>query len=250
MTTLAVRNLSKSFGGVHAVRDLSFSVAAGERLALIGPNGAGKTTCFNLIDGQLRPDAGEILLDGRRIQGMAPRALCRLGIGRSFQVAAVFGSMTVRENVQVALLARERRLGSVFFSASEAFAEEAQSQLDRVGMAGQSHRPCAELAYGDLKRVELAVALAGRPRLLLMDEPTAGMAAPERRALMELVERIARERNLSVLFTEHDMDVVFRHADRVVVLAEGALLAEGAPADVRADARVRAAYLGEDGGDA
>jgi ABC-type branched-subunit amino acid transport system ATPase component len=250
MTTLAVRNLSKSFGGVRAVCDLSFSVAAGERLALIGPNGAGKTTCFNLIDGQLQPDAGEILLDGRRIQGMAPRALCRLGIGRSFQVAAVFGSMTVRENVQVALLARERRLGSVFSSASEAFSEEALCQLEGVGMADQSRRPCAELAYGDLKRVELAVALAGRPRLLLMDEPTAGMAAQERRALMELVERIARERNLSVLFTEHDMDVVFRHADRVLVLAEGALLAQGAPADVRADARVRAAYLGEDGGDA
>ena len=250
MSTLAVRNLSKSFGGVRAVLDLSFSVAAGERLALIGPNGAGKTTCFNLIDGQLRPDAGEILFDGRRIQGMAPRALCRLGIGRSFQVAAVFGSMTVRENVQVALLARERRLGSVFSSASEAFADEAQSQLAGVGMADQSHRPCAELAYGDLKRVELAVALAGRPRLLLMDEPTAGMAAPERRTLMALVERIARERNLGVLFTEHDMDVVFRHADRVVVLTEGALLAQGTPADVRADARVRAAYLGEESGDA
>jgi len=250
VTTLAVRNLSKSFGGVHAVRDLSFSVAAGERLAMIGPNGAGKTTCFNLIDGQLRPDAGEILLDGRRIHGMAPRALCRLGIGRSFQVAAVFGSMTVRENVQVALLARERRLGSVLSPASEVFSAEALSQLEGVGMAEQSHRSCAELAYGDLKRVELAVALAGRPRLLLMDEPTAGMAAPERRALMELVERIARERNLSVLFTEHDMDVVFRHADRVIVLAEGKLLAQGAPAEVRADARVRAAYLGEDGGDA
>jgi len=250
MTTLAVRNLSKSFGGVQAVRSLSFSVAAGERLAMIGPNGAGKTTCFNLIDGQLRPDAGEILLEGRRVHGMAPRALCRLGIGRSFQVTAVFGSMTVRQNVQVALLARERRLGSVLSSALRAFSEEAQDQLEKVGMAEQADRPCAELAYGDLKRVELAVALAGRPRLLLMDEPTAGMASAERRALMELVDRIAREGNLSVLFTEHDVDVVFRHADRVIVLAQGELLAQGAPADVRADARVRAVYLGEDGGNA
>ena len=238
MTTLSVRKLSKSFGGVHAVRDLSFSVAAGERLAMIGPNGAGKTTCFNLVNGQLKPDAGDILLDERSIRGKGPRELCRLGVGRSFQVAAVFGSMTVRENLQVAIHSRIGKQGA------------AEELLAQTGIAELAGRQCAELAYGDLKRVELAVALAGRPRLLLMDEPTAGMAPPERQALMNLVAGISRQQGISILFTEHDMDVVFRYADRVLVLAEGELIAQGSPSEVRADQRVRNVYLGEDDGDA
>lgn len=246
MNTLAVRNLSKSFGGVRAVQDLSFSLAAGEMLAMIGPNGAGKTTCFNLINGQFRPDAGEIFLEEKKIQGLAPRQLCRLGVGRSFQVAAVFDTMTVRENVQVGLLSQAGSLASFLASVKDKHLDEANRLLAQVGMTEQAGRQCAELAYGDLKRVELAVALAGRPRLLLMDEPTAGMAASERHVLMNLVENIAKEKGISVLFTEHDMDVVFRHADRVIVLAEGELIAQGAPAEVRADARVRRVYLGED----
>jgi len=250
MTTLAVRGLCKSFGGVRAVRDLSFSVAAGERLAMIGPNGAGKSTCFNLINGQLRPDSGEIRLDERSIGGLPPRELFRLGVGRSFQVAATFGSMSVCENLQVAILSRERMLGSVFSSLNQESEKEAKELLAQVGMADQSNRQCAELAYGDLKRVEFAMALAGRPRLLLMDEPTAGMAPPERHALMNLVEGIAMNERFSVLFTEHDMDVVFRYADRLIVLAEGELIAQGPPAEVRADARVREVYLGEKTSDA
>ena len=238
MTTLSVRNLSKSFGGVRALRDLSFSVASGERLAMIGPNGAGKTTCFNLVNGQLKPDAGKIFLNDESIQGRVPRELFRLGVGRSFQVAAVFGSMTVRENLQVAIHSRAGKQGS------------AEELLALTGIAGLADKQCAELAYGDLKRVELALALAGQPRLLLMDEPTAGMAPAERHALMQLVEDISKEKDISVLFTEHDMDVVFRYADRVIVLAEGELLAQGTPAEVRADARVRRVYLGEEGGDA
>ena len=235
MTTLSVRKLSKSFGGVRAVHDLSFSVAAGERLAMIGPNGAGKSTCFNLINGQLQPDAGDVLLDGKSSRGRPPRDLCRLGVGRTFQVAAIFGSMTVRENLQVAMHARIGKQGS------------AEELLAQAGIAELAGRQCGELAYGDLKRVELAVALAGRPRLLLMDEPTAGMAPQERQALMDLVQGISREQGISVLFTEHDMDVVFRYADRVIVLAAGELIAQGAPAEVRADARVREVYLGEEG---
>jgi len=246
MSLLAVRELSKSFGGVRALRGVSFSLEAGELLAMIGPNGAGKSTCFNLINGQLRADAGQILLQDREIQDLAPRELCRLGVGRTFQVAAAFGSMTVRENVQVALLSRERKLGSPLSSLNETSKREAGKLLDQVGMAAQADRPCAELAYGDLKRVEFAVALAARPRLLLMDEPTAGMAAAERQDLMALVKVIAKQENIAVLFTEHDMDVVFGHADRVIVLAEGELIAQGAPADVRADPRVRRVYLGEE----
>ena len=245
MNILAVNGLSKSFDGVRAVREVSFAVSAGELLAMIGPNGAGKTTCFNLINGQLKPDAGEILFQARRMHGLPPRELCRLGVGRTFQVAAAFGSMTVRENVQVALLSQKRALGSPFSSLDASSGNAADKLLQQVGLDAQAGRLCAELAYGDLKRVEFAIALAGRPRLLLMDEPTAGMAVAERHRLMALVKDVAKKEGISVLFTEHDMDVVFNHADRVIVLSEGALIAQGAPAEVRADPRVRSVYLGE-----
>ncbi len=244
MATLEVAGLAKSFGGVAAVRGVSFAVGPGELLALIGPNGAGKSTCFNILNGQLRPDAGTVRLHGRDITGLAPRRIWRLGVGRTFQITATFGSMTVRENVQMALLSHGRRLGGLWRPVAGQEAGMAEALLARLGMAEQAGRPCGILAYGDLKRVELAIALANAPALLLMDEPTAGMAPGERTALMALVAGIARERGIAVLFTEHDMDVVFGHADRVLVLDRGALLAEGAPEAVRADPRVRAVYLG------
>ena len=175
---------------------------------------------------------------------LPPRERCRLGIGRTFQVAATFGSMTARENVQVALLSNAGRLRSLISALPRT--QEAMQLLERTGMDRHADRPCAELAYGDLKRVELTVALAARPRLLLMDEPTAGMATAERGELMQLIADIARREKIAVLFTEHDMDVVFRHADRVIVLADGELIAQGTPAEVRADARVRRIYLGEE----
>jgi len=237
MSILRVEQLAKFFGAVHAVNRVGFAVEEGELLAMIGPNGAGKTTCFNLINGQLQPDAGRILFADKPIEGLAPWERCRLGIGRTFQVAATFGSMTARENVQVA--------GSFLGRTGEA-----KEVLAQVGMGEQAERQCAELAYGDLKRVEFAVALASRPRLLLMDEPTAGMATAERHALMRLVAEIARAQRISVLFTEHDMDVVFGYADRIVVLDDGALIAQGTPAQIRADARVRSVYLGEEAADA
>ena len=244
MTVLAARNLSKSFGGVQAVRGVSLSVASGELLALIGPNGAGKTTCFNLLNGQLVPDAGEIEFEGRSLRGLAPREIWRLGVGRTFQVTATFGSMTVRENVQMALLSHHRQLSSLFARAAQRHVAAADALLERVGMREQAGRPCAVLAYGDLKRVELAMALTNRPRLLLMDEPTAGMAPGERGELMQLAADLARGSGIAVLFTEHDMDVVFAHADRIVVLSDGELIAQGSPQEVRANAAVRAVYLG------
>jgi branched-chain amino acid transport system ATP-binding protein len=246
MSILAVKALSKSFGGVRAVSGVSFSVDPGELLAMIGPNGAGKTTCFNLINGQLVPDSGSIELDGHSLAGRSPRDICRMGVGRTFQVTATFGSMSVRENVQLALLSHARRSGSVLSSFPDQFPEETGELLNSVGMQAQAARQCAELAYGDLKRVELAVALACRPRLLLMDEPTAGMAPAERGALMQLTARLAREAGTAVLFTEHDMDIVFEHADRVIVLCAGELIAQGSPAQVRADPQVRRVYLGEE----
>jgi len=244
MSVLAVSGLAKAFGGVKAVDGVDFALEAGELLALIGPNGAGKSTCFNMLMGQLRPDAGRVLLQGRDITGLAPRKVWRLGVGRTFQITATFGSMSVRENVQMALLSHHRRLHDLFASARAFRRDDADALLDQVGMAEQAERPCGVLAYGDLKRVELAVALAHGPRVLLMDEPTAGMAPRERLDLMALVARIVREQGLSVLFTEHDMDVVFGHADRVMVLDRGRLIASGAPQAVRADAEVQRIYLG------
>ena len=244
---LQAANLAKSFGGVEAVRGVSFGVAAGELVAMIGPNGAGKTTCFNLLNGQLAPDSGSVALQGRDIVGLKAHEIARLGVGRTFQITATFGSMTVRENVQTALLSRQRRLADCWTPAARLFGEDADRLLGRVDLLGQAHRACSALAYGDLKRVELAVALAGEPRLLLMDEPTAGMATAERRELMALVSGIAREGGIAVLFTEHDMDVVFAHADRILVLHRGQLIAQGRPTEVRASPAVREVYLGSRG---
>ena len=239
---LEVRDLAKSFDGVHALRGVSFSVGRGERVALIGPNGAGKTTCFNVINGQLGPDRGAVLLAGRHIERWPPRRIAAAGVGRTFQVAATFASMTVRENVAVALLAREGRDGKVA-GILDAAGVAAEALLARLGLSSLASLHCAALAYGDSKRVELALALARRPRLLLMDEPTAGAGVQARDEVMRLVADAARE-GAAVLFTEHDMDVVFAHADRVVVLDEGAIIATGPPAQIREDPRVQAAYLG------
>ena len=241
---LEVDGLSKAFGGVRAVDGVSFGVDTGEVVALIGPNGAGKTTCFNLINGQLRPDAGRVVLAGRDVTGQGARTLARSGVGRTFQVAATFASMTVRENVALALAAHAGATTSLVDGGLNRLDGAADALLERVGARDLADRHSATLAYGDLKRVELAVALAHAPLLLLMDEPTAGMAPAERVQLMELAARIARERSIAVLFTEHDMDVVFGHADRVLVLDRGRVLAAGTPAEVRADPRVRAVYLG------
>ena len=244
MSLLQVRNISKSFGGVKAVEDVSFDLPSGQLLALLGPNGAGKSTCFNILNGQYRPDAGSVLLDGCQIGGMKPREIWRLGVGRTFQISATFASMTALENVQMALISRERKLFQLWRPAASLYRDEAMELLEQVGMAAQAERACGVLAYGDIKRVELAVALANRPRLLLMDEPTAGMAPQERNALMALTKKLMVERNLSVLFTEHSMDVVFAFADRMIVLARGQLIAEGDGEAIRNHPKVQEVYFG------
>lgn len=244
MTLLQVQSLSKTFGGVQAVRDVSFTLQAGELLALIGPNGAGKSTTFNMVGGQLQPDHGRVLLNADNLVGLAPRAIWRKGVGRTFQIAQTFASLTVVENVQMALLSRDQRIFSWWRRANAHRRTDALALLAQVDMAAQADRPCSELAYGDVKRVELAIALAHDPQLLLMDEPTAGMAPAERVALMQLTRQLAKARQMGVLFTEHSMDVVFGQADRVAVLVRGQLLAEGTPQAIRDDARVQQAYLG------
>jgi branched-chain amino acid transport system ATP-binding protein len=244
MSLLQIEGISKAFGGVQAVQNISFGLEAGELLALIGPNGAGKSTTFNMVGGQLAPDSGQVRLNGRPITGLAPRAIWRLGVGRTFQIAQTFASLTVVENVQMALLSADRRIFAWWSRASAHRRADALALLAQVDMQAQADRPCSELAYGDVKRVELAMALAHEPQLLLMDEPTAGMAPGERVALMQLTRRLARERRMGVLFTEHSMDVVFGQADRVAVLVRGQLLAQGTPQSIRDDARVQQAYLG------
>ncbi|WP_134499398.1 ABC transporter ATP-binding protein [Microvirga pakistanensis] len=246
MTLLSVQHLSKSFGGVAAARDVSFTLQRGEMLAIIGPNGAGKSTVFNMVGGQLRPDGGAVLLDGRSITTASPQKRFRLGVGRTFQVAQTFLSMSVAENVQMALVSCRRESGALWSSARHRYRDEAIGLLEQVGMADAADAPCSALAYGDVKRVELAVALAGQPKLLLMDEPTAGMAARERADLMDLTASIADAKGIGILFTEHDMDVVFGHAERVIVLVRGRIIAMGSPDDIRQDPEVRRAYLGDE----
>lgn len=241
---LQVYNLSRSFGGITAVDRLSFDVEAGQILAMIGPNGAGKSTCFNLINGQLRPDHGSIKICGQEIVGLAPRHVWKLGVGRTFQVTSTFASMTVLENVQMALMSYHKLARSPFRKVRHLFIDESMDLLKLVGIEDQSHRVCGLLSYGELKRVELGVALTNRPKLLLMDEPTAGMEPSERQRLMNLISQIVRNQKIGALFTEHDMDVVFTHADRVIVLNRGELAAEGTPEEVRENDKVQEIYLG------
>jgi branched-chain amino acid transport system ATP-binding protein len=241
---LEVRDLAKSFGGDRAVDGVSFELAAGELLALIGPNGAGKSTTFNMVNGQLRADAGSIRLAGQELIGRRPREIWRMGVGRTFQIAETFASLTVIENVQMALLSADARLFSLWRRAADHKRDAALALLAQVGMAAQADRPCSVLAYGDVKRVELAIALANAPKLLLMDEPTAGMAPKERNELMALTKQLVQERGTAVLFTEHSMDVVFAYADRMLVLARGRVIAQGRPAEIRDHPKVQEVYFG------
>jgi len=244
VSELRVTHLARAFGGVRAVDDVSFALPRGGITALIGPNGAGKSTLFNLIDGQLVPDAGDIEFEGRSLLGLPTVMRTRAGIGRTFQVAQTFASMTVLQNAQLACIAAAGGAYAVGARLDARALEPARALLAQVGLEQRMAAPAAALAYGDLKRLELALALAAVPRLLLMDEPTAGMAPGERTALMALVVALARARDMTVLFTEHSMDVVFGFAERVLVLSRGRLIADGEPEAVRADAQVRAVYLG------
>jgi len=244
MSLLQVKGLHKSFGGNRAVDDVSFDLAPGELLALIGPNGAGKSTTFNLLNGQLQPDSGSISLDGQSLIGRTPREVWKMGVGRTFQIAETFASLTVAENVQMALLSDDARLFSMWRRASLYRRADALALLAQVGLAEQAGRPCSELAYGDVKRLELAMAMANQPRLLLMDEPTAGMAPAERLKLMTLTRELVTKRGMAVLFTEHSMDVVFGFADRIIVLARGGLIAQGTAQEIRDNPKVQEVYFG------
>jgi branched-chain amino acid transport system ATP-binding protein len=246
MSLLQVEQLKRSFGGVRAVDGVSFTLAAGEIAALIGPNGAGKSTLFNLIDGQLAPQAGRVLFNGESLTAWSTAERTRRGIGRTFQVAQTFATLTVLQNVQLALVAAAGGASGITDLLWSLQTEAANLLLAEVGLQRYAADSAASLAYGDVKRLELALALAAKPRLLLMDEPTAGMAASERSALMETIVALAGASNMAVLFTEHSMDVVFGFARRVLVLSRGQLIADGVPEAVRADTEVQRLYLGEE----
>lgn len=242
---LEVRNLRKSFDGFVAVDDVSIGVDGRQIVAIIGPNGAGKSTFFNLVTGHLRPDQGEVVFDGRAITGAEPHDIVRLGIGRSFQRINIFPQLTVFQNVQAAILAHKGFGTRLWGRSADLFHEETMALLESIGLARIAGETSAQLSYGAQKQIELGIALASEPKLLLLDEPTAGMSATETRDAIALIERIVAERGLSLLFTEHDMEVVFQIAQRIGVLHQGRLIAEGTPAEVRSDAAVRRIYLGE-----
>jgi len=241
---LEVRDVWKAFGGVQAVAGVSLRLPRGEVCALIGPNGAGKTTLLNLLTGQLACDGGVVLFKGDRISGLPPERIWRRGISRTFQITATFASLTVLENVQVAILSHQGRSRDLFSRTGRLAREAALDFLKRVGLQDQAEKVCATLSFGDLKRLELAIALANEPELLVLDEPTAGMAPQERLDLMALAVQIVRDRAVTVLFTEHDMDVVFAAAERIMVMHQGRVIAEGTPQSVREDPQVQAIYLG------
>ncbi len=244
---LRVTDLEKSFDGFKAVAGANLHVAPSEVVAVIGPNGAGKTTLFHLITGQLAPDRGQILFKGEPIAGLAPHKVCRRGIGRSYQVVNVFDRLTVLDNVRIAVLAREGRTWNLLRPASGMCRDETVNILESAGLAGKAGRICATLSHGDRKVLEIAIALGSRPELLILDEPTAGMSPEETAATLKLMQRLSQEMGLTLLFCEHDMEMVFSIADRIMVMQQGRTIIQDTPEKVRADKRVREAYLG--GGD-
>src|SRR5499426_3258771 len=242
---LEVRDVRKAFDGFQAVAGVTLGVARGQIAAIIGPNGAGKTTFFNLVTGHLRPDGGSVTLNGRDITGLPPHDVCRLGMGRSFQRTNIFPRLTVFQNVQAAFISHRGRGFDLWTAADRLYHAEAETLLASIGLLDRAWEVSGFLSHGAQKQLELAIALASEPELLLLDEPTAGMSATETRETIALVERITRDRGLTLLFTEHDMEVVFSIAQRISVLHQGRLIAEGAPAEVRSDPEVRRVYLGE-----
>jgi branched-chain amino acid transport system ATP-binding protein len=245
---LELREVRRSFGGVKAVDGVTLAIPAGAAVALIGPNGAGKSTLFALMMGELALSAGEIRLDGRDVRRLPTHARARAGIGRTFQTPRLFSGLSVRENIAAALHARGRvrAYGTVQEPGGEdAPVPDDDAALGEVGLYEQRDAPAGSLSQGQRKRLELAMVLALEPRVLLLDEPTAGMGVAERAAIMRLVMDVVRRRGLTIFFCEHDMETVFAHARRVVVMDRGAIVADGTPAQVRADPDVQRIYLGE-----
>jgi len=242
---LEISNVTKQFGGFVAVNNVSISIAAGATHAVIGPNGAGKTTLFNLASGSITADQGTVTFEGRKIERMAAHDIVKIGMARSFQRVNIFPRQTVFENVQVPLIVGDRAHLNPFRSASRVYQERVMELLEMVALADDAHRRAGELAHGRQKQLELAVALASNPKMLLLDEPTAGMSIAETKMSIRLINDIVRQHKLTLLFTEHDMNVVFDIASAITVLHHGEVIAHGAPHEVRGNEEVRRVYLGK-----
>lgn len=244
---LQVDQLRKAFEGFQAIADAHLSVPKGEVVAVIGPNGAGKSTLFNLITGHLQADTGQIRFQGQEITNLAPYKICHKGMARSFQLINIFNSLTVFENVQISVIAQHRLEGNFFRPARKLLFAETLEILEDFGLVEFKDQSCSSLSYGDQKVLEIAIALGSKPELLLLDEPTAGMSSEETRKIVNLIKRLSRDKGLTILLTEHDMELVFDVAQKIMVLHQGRTIAQGLPEDIRNDKAVQNAYLGETG---
>lgn len=246
MEILRIEGLRKSFGGLMAVNEVYLQIEKGELSSIIGPNGAGKTTLFNLLTGHICPDAGLILLKGEKITGLSPHEICRKGIGRSFQRTNIFPRLSVFDNVQMSVMAMRRKTNNIFLHAQKMFKEEINEILERVGLGDKKEMKAGLLAHGDQRRLEIGIALGCQPELLLLDEPTAGMSPEESSRTVELIQVLAREKALTLLFIEHDMNIVFNISEKIRVMHMGRIIAEGRPKEVRANEEVQRVYLAEE----
>jgi branched-chain amino acid transport system ATP-binding protein len=241
---LEVKSLSKSFGGFVAVNRARLGVEKGEVVAVIGPNGAGKTTLFNLITGVLKPENGKVFFKGEDITGLPSYEVCRKGISRSFQVVNVFQRLSIFENVQISVLSRERKTWNLFTPSAKLAIKETNEILESVGLMGKKDRTTGLISHGDRKVLEIAMALGGNPELLILDEPTAGMAPEETSRCIELIKDLSGKRGLTILFCEHDMEIVFGIANRIMVMVRGGTIIQGSCDEVRCNQAVQEAYLG------
>jgi len=241
---LEVRDLSKSFGGFRAVNRTNLDVNKGEIVAVIGPNGAGKTTLFNLITGILKPDEGRVMFKGEEITGLPAHKTCKKGITRSFQVVNIFSRLTVFENVRISVLSQQRKTYHWFMPSRKLVNKETSDILESVGLINKKENVCSALSHGDQKVLEIAIALAGKPELLILDEPTAGMSPEETSRCINLIQQLSTNLELTILFCEHDMELVFSIAHRIMVMVRGSAIIQGLPDEVRCNQQVQDAYLG------
>ena len=243
---LRVEDLHKSFDGFKAVNAAHLTVEKGQLVAVIGPNGAGKTTLFNLITGQLQPDNGKILLNDEDISKLPPHVICRKGVARSFQIANVFQRLSVFANVQVSILSQQKLSDKLFQPAAQLVVEETNRILESVGLLDKKMDVAGSLSHGDKRTLEIAIALGNEPHLLILDEPTAGMSPEETTTTMSLIQRLAADQGLTILFCEHDMEVVFGTAQSIMVMQQGRTIVQGDPQTVRQNTEVQQAYLGDE----
>lgn len=242
---LKLTNIKKSFGGVVATNDLTVDFAQGSLSAIIGPNGAGKTTLFNLITGKTKPDSGQIVFNGEDITALSAKAIVKRGIGRAFQVASVFPTLTVAQSLEASVLAHRNGMSNIFKQFSQpASRQRAEELMEMLGLESRAHHLASHLSHGDQKLLDIGIALALEPRLLLLDEPTAGMGPEERWQMIERVHYLWQREKITIIFIEHDMDIVFAHAQMIRVLYYGALLAQGTAEEIRTNQAVIDAYLG------